>query len=87
MGQLGITATTQVNCALQSGLEKRQVWPSSANLATNKLRKMGTENARCQTKITRKDTCAELCQLSRDSRNASLPKITSDETWLHYYDH
>jgi len=48
--------------------------------------KTGAENAHCQTKIAQNDTCAELCQLSKDSRDAFLPRITSDETWLHYYD-
>jgi len=40
---------------------------------------MSAENAHRQTKIARKDTCAELCQLSKDSRDAFLPSITGDE--------
>jgi hypothetical protein len=43
------------------------------------MRKMSAENAHCQTKIARKDTCADLRQLSKDSRDVFLPRITGDE--------
>jgi hypothetical protein len=40
---------------------------------------MGAKSAHHPTKIAQKDTCAELHQLSEDSRDVFLPRITGDE--------
>jgi hypothetical protein len=69
-------------------LEYQQLYPSSENLAAEKLAQGGVPKiVTIKPKTTPKNVCAELIQRSEKDRDAFLSRIiTGDETWVHHYD-